>query len=51
MQYACAAQVETPPTGHAVRLIFQSVLLAMFYEMANPTLVDFKANTGIDLLM
>ena len=39
--------VETPPTAHAVRLAFQSVLLAMFWEMAQPTVLDFKVNMGL----
>ena len=39
--------VETPVIGHAVRLLFQPVLLAMFWEMAQPTLFDAKANLGL----
>ena len=39
--------VETPPSAHAVRLAFQSVLLAMLLEMAQPTLIDAKANLGL----
>ena len=35
--------LETPPKAHAVRLAFQSVLLALFWEMAQPTLLDAKA--------
>uniref|UniRef100_A0A7S4FCT8 Uncharacterized protein n=1 Tax=Chrysotila carterae TaxID=13221 RepID=A0A7S4FCT8_CHRCT len=34
-------EVETPPVAHAVRLAFQSLLLAMFYEMARPTIDAF----------
>ena len=39
--------VETPPAAHAVRLVFPSVLLAMFFEMAQPTLMDAKINLGL----
>tara|TARA_B110001452_G_scaffold210400_1_gene180792 strand:- start:1368 stop:2141 length:774 start_codon:yes stop_codon:yes gene_type:complete len=39
--------LETPPKAHAVRLAFQAVLLAMLWEMAQPTIFDFKANMGI----
>ena len=39
--------VETPPAAHAVRLVFQSVLLAMFWEMAGPTIIDAKNNLGL----
>ena len=39
--------IETPVIGHAVRLLFQPVLLAMFWEMAQPTLFDAKANLGL----
>jgi len=38
--------LETPPKAHAIRLAFQSVLLAMFWEMAQPTLADAKAILG-----
>lgn len=39
--------LETPPAAHAVRLIFQSVLLAMLWEMAGPTILDFEVNMGL----
>ena len=39
--------VETPVVGHAIRLSFQPVLLAMFWEMAQPTLLDAKFNLGL----
>lgn len=39
--------LETPPTAHAIRLAFQAVLLAMLWEMAGPTLLDFKVNMGL----
>lgn len=39
--------VETPPAAHGVRLAFQSVLLAMFWEMAQTTVLDFKVNMGL----
>ena len=39
--------LQTPPKAHAVRLLFQSVLLAMFWEMSQTTILDFKANMGI----
>jgi len=39
--------LETPPNAHAVRLAFQSVLLAMLWEMAGPTLLDAKYNLGL----
>ena len=39
--------LETPPQAHAVRLAFQSVLLAMFWEMAQPTILDAKFNLGL----
>ena len=39
--------VETPPKAHAIRLVFQGVLLAMLWEMAGPTLLDAKANLGL----
>ena len=38
--------LETPPKAHAVRLAFQSVLLALLLEMAQPTLLDAKAIMG-----
>ena len=39
--------IETPPAAHGVRLAFQSVLLAMFWEMAQTTVIDFKVNMGL----
>ena len=39
--------LQTPPKAHAVRLLFQSVLLAMFWEISQPTILDFKANMGL----
>jgi uncharacterized membrane protein len=39
--------VETPPMAHVVRLAFQSLLLAMLLEMAQPTLLDAKVNLGL----
>ena len=39
--------IETPPKAHVVRLAFQAVLLAMFWEMAQPTLLDAKVNLGL----
>ena len=39
--------LQTPPKAHAVRLLFQSVLLAMFWEMSQTTILDFKANMGL----
>ena len=39
--------LETPPNAHAVRLAFQSVLLAMLWEMATPTLIDAQVNLGL----
>ena len=39
--------LETPPKAHAIRLVFQAVLLAMFWEMAQPTIFDAKANLGL----
>jgi uncharacterized membrane protein len=39
--------VETPPVAHAVRLALQAVLLAMLWEMAGPTIIDFKVNIGL----
>merc|ERR1712087_315527 len=39
--------VETPPAAHAVRLALQSVLLAIFWELAQPTLLDAKINLGL----
>jgi len=39
--------LETPPAAHGVRLAFQSVLLAMLWEMATPTLLDAKVNLGL----
>ena len=39
--------IETPVAGHAIRLLFQPVLLAMFLEMAQPTLLDAKYNLGL----
>lgn len=39
--------VETPPTAHLIRLAFQSLLLAMLWEIAQPTLLDFQANMGL----
>ena len=39
--------LETPPKAHAIRLAFQSVLLALFWEMAQPTLLDAKYNLGL----
>ena len=39
--------LETPPKAHAVRLAFQPVLLAMCWEMAQPTLIDAKYNLGL----
>ena len=41
--------LETPPKAHAVRLAFQSVLLAMLWEMSATTILDFKANMGLPL--
>mgnify|MGYP004362365383 CR=1 FL=1 len=39
--------LQTPPKAHAVRLLFQSVLLAMFWEISQPTILDFKSNMGL----
>lgn len=39
--------LETPPKAHAVRLLFQSVLLAMFWELSQTTILDFKSNMGL----
>ena len=39
--------LETPPKAHAIRLAFQSVLLAMLLEMAQPTLLDAQYNLGL----
>ena len=39
--------IETPPKAHAVRLAFQSVLLALLLEMSQPTLIDAKYNLGL----
>jgi len=39
--------LETPPVAHAVRLAFQCVLLALLWEMAGPTVLDFKINMGL----
>jgi len=39
--------VEASPKALAVRLAFQAVLLAMFWELAQPTLLDAKANLGL----
>ena len=39
--------MQTPPTAHAIRLAFQSLLLAMFWEMAQPTILDAKVNLGL----
>lgn len=39
--------LETPPTAHAVRLAFQSVLLALLWEMAQPTIIDAQNNLGL----
>ena len=36
-----------PPKAHAIRLAFQSVLLAMLWEMATPTLIDAQYNLGL----
>jgi len=41
--------LETPPKAHAVRLAFQSVLLAMLWEMSQPTIIDAKVNLGLPL--
>ena len=40
-------ELEVPPAAHVVRLAFQSVLLAMFWEMAQPTLLDAKVILGL----
>lgn len=40
-------EMRTSPTVHAVRLAFQSVLLAMFWEMAQPTILDAQSNLGL----
>jgi hypothetical protein len=39
--------LETPPKAHAIRLAFQPVLLAMLWEMSQPTLLDAKYNLGL----
>ena len=39
--------LETPPKAHAIRLAFQSVLLAMLWEMAQPTIIDAQNNLGL----
>jgi len=39
--------LETPPKAHAVRLVFQSVLLAMLWEISQPTILDAKYNLGL----
>ena len=39
--------LETPPKAHAIRLAFQAVLLAMFWELAQPTLIDAQYNLGL----
>ena len=39
--------LETPPNAHAVRLAFQSVLLALLWEMSQPTIIDAKYNLGL----
>mgnify|MGYP006115816081 CR=1 FL=1 len=39
--------LETPPKAHAIRLAFQAVLLAMFWELAQPTLLDAQYNLGL----
>lgn len=39
--------LETPPKAHAIRLAFQSVLLAMLWEMSATTILDFKVNMGM----
>jgi len=39
--------LETPPKAHAIRLAFQSVLLAMLWEISQPTILDAKYNLGL----
>merc|ERR1711865_1032032 len=39
--------LETPPKAHAIRLAFQAVLLAMFWELSQTTILDFKSNMGL----
>ena len=39
--------LETPVKAHAIRLAFQPLLLAMMWEMAQPTLLDAQVNLGL----